>query len=355
MKTYKNLWKKFISYENLYLASVKSQKGKRWKSTTLQFNDNIESELIKLQEELSSGEYNPGAYRSFTIREPKERVIFAAPYRDRIVHHALMNILEPIWEPRLYYLSYACRVNKGSHKALDVCQSYLRKNKYVLKCDIQKYFPSIDHNVLKKIIKNKIADPRLLHLLDLIIDSSPKEISKEVPIYYFDGDNLLTPIERRKGIPIGNLTSQFFANIYLNELDSWVKNQQKIKYYIRYMDDFIIFHKSKEVLNKLRLTIKDYLVILRLKLHEKKQQVFPIKNGVPFLGFHIYYTHRRLLLSNIRLFKKRMKHKQMLFKKNEINRAEIKHSIMAWLGHSRHGNTYKLRTVMFQDMVFTRA
>lgn len=354
MKTYKNLWKKFISYENLYLASIKSQKGKRWKSTTLQFNDNIESELIKLQVELNSGEYNPGAYRSFTIREPKERVIFAAPYRDRIVHHALMNILEPIWEPRLYYHSYACRVNKGSHKALDVCQSFLRKNKYVLKCDIQKYFPSIDHKVLKKIIKNKIADPQLLNLLDLIIDSSPNEISKEVPICYFDGDNLLTPIERRKGIPIGNLTSQFFANIYLNELDSWVKNHQKMKFYIRYMDDFIIFHKSKQVLNKLRLTIIEFLAILRLKLHEKKQQVFPIKNGVPFLGFHIYYTHRRLLISNIRLFKKRMKKKQIKFTNGEISLLETRHSIMAWLGHSSHGNTYNLRKDMFQDLVFTR-
>jgi RNA-directed DNA polymerase len=354
MKTYKHLWEKFVSFENLYLASAKSQKGKRWKNTTLEFNSQLELELLKLQNELKLGTYTPGKYRSFTIREPKERVIFAAPYRDRIIHHALMNILEPIWEPRLYYHSYACRVNKGSHKAVDICQEYLRKNKYVLKCDIQKYFPSIDHHILKTIIKSKINDKRLLLLLDQIIDSGPPEISISTPLHYFSGDNLLTPLERRKGIPIGNLTSQFFANLFLNELDSWIKEKKQMKYYIRYMDDFIIFHNSKQKLKILREKLHLFLDRIRLLLHTKKQEIFPVKNGVPFLGFHIYTTHRRLLKSNLRLFKRRMKQKQRLFSKGEIGLTEIKQSIMAWIGHSKHGNTYRLRKMVFNDIVFSR-
>lgn len=354
MKTFKNLWDQFISFENLYLASINSQKGKRWKSSTLQFNSQIENELFLLQEELINDSYRPGEYASFVIKEPKERVIYAAPYRDRIVHHALMNILEPIWEPCLYFHSYACRVNKGTHKALDTCQTFLRKNKYVLKCDIQKYFPSIDHTILKDIIRNKIADKQILHLLDIIIDSSPEKIGYRTPINYFSGDNIFTPLEKRSGIPMGNLTSQFFANIYLNELDKWIKEEMKIKYYLRYMDDFIIFHQSKTVLHQLRLAIHKFLDGLRLILHNKKQEIFPVKNGVPFLGFHIFYQNRRLLKSNLRLFKKRMKTKQQLYLNGEINQDEIKQSIMAWLGHSRHGDTFNLRKMVFQDMVFIK-
>ncbi len=133
MITYKHLWEDFISFDNLYFAAKKSEKGKRWKNTTLGFNYNLEKNLLRLQEELESGEYRPGAYRHFTIYEPKERVISVAPYKDRVVHHAIINIIEPIWESRFYYHNYACRTKKGTHKAVDTCQKYLRKNKYVLK------------------------------------------------------------------------------------------------------------------------------------------------------------------------------------------------------------------------------
>jgi retron-type reverse transcriptase len=355
MKTYKHLWGKFISFENLYSAAMKSQRGKRWKPATLAFNFELESKLLKLQDELVKGNYIPGSYFSFKIYEPKERVIFAAPYRDRIVHHALMNILEPIWEPRLFHHSYACRVDKGTHKALDTCQLYLRNNKYMLKCDIQKYFPNIDHLILKQILRQKIADRRILTLLDLIIDLSPVEISKELPLQYFKGDDLFTPITRRRGIPIGNLTSQFFANLYLNELDRWIKEKCNIKYYLRYMDDFIVFEDSKSRLKELREKLRKYLYELRLLLHPKKQEIFPSKNGVPFLGFHIYDTHRRIQKANLRSFKNRMKIKQNQFSKGEISIADVKQSIMAWLGHSQHGNTYKLRKELFKDIVFCSA
>lgn len=354
MKTYKHLWKQFVSFENLYSAAVNSQKGKRWKSSTLAFNYNLESELFKLRDELERGIYTPGEYRSFTIYEPKKRVIFVAPYRDRVVHHALINILEPIWEPRLYYHSYACRVGKGSHKALDTCQNYLRKNKYVLKCDIQKYFPSIDHEILKQVIRKKIADKRIIEILEMIIDSSPQKISRDVPLHYFNGDDLFTPFERRKGIPIGNLTSQFFANVYLNELDYWFKEKCNMRYYIRYMDDFIAFADSKAKLKELRQNLREFLNQLRLVLHPKKQEVFPVKNGIPFLGFHIYKNHRRIQKSNLRLFNKRMKIKQKQYAAGELDFEHVRHSILAWIGHSRHGDTYHLREKIFQNLVFCR-
>ena len=354
MKTYKHLWNDFISDENLFLAVKKSENGKRWKEATLGFNYNYESEIFRLQRELKSGVYLPGNYNKFTIKEPKERDIYAAPYRDRVLHHALINIIEPIWEPRLYYHSYACRTGKGSHRALDVCQKYLRKNKYVLKSDIQKYFPSIDHTVLKTLIRKKIADTRLLKLIDLIIDTSPGEISLNVPFRYFEGDNLFTPGQNRRGIPIGNLTSQFFANIYLHELDKYIKEELRQQYYLRYMDDFLIFNDSKAELKQIRIKINKFLNTLRLTMHPKKQEIDPAKNGIPFLGFHIYREFRRLQKKNIRLFLRRMKIKQKQYADYEIDLKDIKQSLVAWNGHSSHGDTYHLREQLLNRLTFQR-
>ena len=349
MKTYNNLWNDLISFENIYCAAQNAQKSKRYKSQALLFNYNLESNILRLRDELLSGEYRPGQYHQFEIYEPKQRFISAAPYRDRVVHHALINIIEPIWESRFYYHSYACRKEKGTHKAVDICQQYLRKNQYLLKCDIEKYFPSIDHQILKQIVRGKIADKKVLALTDLIIDSSP---INEVRIKYFPGDTLFSPIELRQGIPIGNLTSQFFANLYLNELDQWLKNTCKVHYYLRYMDDFIVFHNSKEYLKILRSEIRDYLAKLRLSLHQTKQQIYPAKNGIPFLGFQIYRDNRRLRKENIRRFMTRMKRKQKLFYDTKIQLSDIRQSLMAWIGHAGHGNTYHLRKDLFEQFVF---
>lgn len=351
MKTYRNLWQKFISFENLYIAAKKAEKGKRWKESTLKFNVKMEDNLLNLKKELEDGSYCPGFYHNFTIYEPKKRMISAAPYKDRVVHHAIINIIEPIWEKRFYYHSYACRVSKGTHRAIYTCQKYLRKNKYVLKCDIEKYFLSIDHHILKQLVRRRIQDTRLLALIDLIIDSSPIVDTK---LKYFEGDDLFTPLEMKKGIPIGNLTSQFWANLYLHELDKFLKFDKKVKFYLRYMDDFIIFHNSKVFLKELRKEIEEYLKGLRLNLHKKKQQIFPSKNGVPFLGFNIYQTHRRLKQENIRRFVKRMKEKQRQYSNYEIDLEDIRTSIMAWIGHAKHGNTWRLRNDLFAKISFYR-
>jgi RNA-directed DNA polymerase len=339
MKTHKNLWERFISFENLYLASQKAKNRKRYKPAALEFNYELEANLHNLQSELAAGSYLPGEYRYFKIYEPKERDIYAAPYRDRVVHHAIVNIIEPLWERSFFFHSYACRVDKGMHRAIDVCQNYLRRNDYVLKCDIKKYFPSIDHEILKTILRSKIKDERFIGLIELMIDSAPE---MESPFVIYPGDDLITLMERKKGIPIGNLTSQFFANLYLNELDSWMKHQKKASFFIRYMDDFLVFHNSKHYLSGLKSELHEFLPSLRLSLNIKKSQIFPAKNGVAFLGFHIQRNKRRLRKENIRRFVRRMKSHQTLYADDMMTLKEVQQSLHAWVGHAGHGDTKKL-------------
>ena len=225
MKTYNRLFQQMCSFENLLNAAQKAQRGKRFQAEVARFNFHLEKELYHLQAELQTQTYRPGEYREFYIYEPKLRKISAAPYRDRVVHHALCNVIEPIFERTFIFDSYACRKDKGTHKAVDRFTEFSRKNTYVLKCDIRKYFPSIDHEILKTRFRRKIRDAQVLWLLDLIVDSSnPQEYVHE----YFQGDDLLTSLNRRRGIPIGNLTSQFFANIYLNGFDHFVKEDLKL-------------------------------------------------------------------------------------------------------------------------------
>jgi retron-type reverse transcriptase len=194
----------------------------------------LEPELVRLQEELTSMTYRPGPYRTFTIYEGKARQISAAPFRDRVVHHALTGILEPIFERSFIHDSYACRKGKGTHAAVDRCQQLARRHAYVLKADVRRFFPSIDHVILKNQIARRIKDPRVLWLVNTIVDHSNPQLPA---IMWFPGDDLFTPIERRRGLPLGNQTSQFFANVYLDALDHFVTDRLRFSY-VRYVDAF---------------------------------------------------------------------------------------------------------------------
>jgi retron-type reverse transcriptase len=234
MKRYGNLWERVISFEALLYAADNARKGKRFRPAVAAFHFDQERALWKLREELTAKTYRPGAYRSFFIYEPKKRQISAAPYRDRVVHHALTGVLEPIFERTFIADSYACRKGKGAHAAADRCQQFARRFRYVLKADIRKFFPSLDHEILKGLVARKIKDPDVLWLVGQIIDhSNPQE---EV-LSYFPGDDQFTPGVRRRGIPIGNQTSQFFANVYLDPFDHFVKDRLGIRGYVRYVDD----------------------------------------------------------------------------------------------------------------------
>jgi retron-type reverse transcriptase len=235
MKRYGNLWHQIIDFTNLVAAARQAQKGKRFRENVLEFNYNLEAELAQIKTELETKTYTPSSYRSFDIFEPKRRMISAAPYRDRVVHHALCNVIVPIFERTFIADSYANRVGFGTHRALHRFTQFARSSLYILQCDIRKYFPSIDHAILKSLLRRKLKCQNTLWLADTIIDSSNEQ---ELIIDHFPGDDLLTPLQRRRGLPIGNLTSQFFANIYLNGFDHFVKEQLKVVKYIRYVDDF---------------------------------------------------------------------------------------------------------------------
>lgn len=351
MKTYKNLFEEICSFENLLKASRKAQKGKRYKDDAACFNLNLEKELLRLIMELPERSYSPGRYKTFYIREPKIRLISAAPYRDRVVHHALCNVIEPIFERTFISDSFANRKNKGTHRAMLRYQEFCRKNRYVLKCDIQKFFASIDHEILKSAIRRKIADEGALWLSDLIIDSSNPQ---EEVLVYFPGDRLFEPIERRKGLPIGNLTSQFFANVYLNPFDHFVKETLQFKHYVRYVDDFVLFENEKQRLHEAKQEIIRFLQNFRLKLHEGKSNVFPVWIGLRFLGHRIFPDHRRLDRGNVVRFRRKIRSLQKRYYEGSVSWPKIEESLQAWNAHASFSDTYGLRNRIFSEAIFVR-
>jgi retron-type reverse transcriptase len=349
MKRTGNLYHKITSFENLWLASRKARKGKRFKDNVAEFENNIEEELLKLKNELESKTYRPGPYREFTIHDRKPRKISAAPYRDRVVHHALCAVIEPIFDKTFIHDSYACRKEKGTHKAVDRFTVFCRKNTYVLKTDIKKYFPSIDHEILFDKIKKKIKCADTLRLVKLIIDASNKQV--EV-IDYFPGDTLFSPLERRRGIPIGNLTSQFFANVYLNALDHFAKETLTLRHYIRYVDDITVFGGDKKRLWVAMKNISGFLVNERLKPHPRKTFVLPVDTGIDHLGYRVFPTHRRLRKDTSMRFSTGVTKMKKLVRLGLVTLEKLNASMQSWLGHAGHADTFGLRRKILADINF---
>ena len=350
MKRTGNLWPQIVDFENLLKASYQAQKGKRFRENVLEFNHNREKELFRLQEELITQTYKPGEYKTFQIRDPKPRIISAAPYRDRVVHHALCNIIMPILERCLITDTYANRVGFGSHRALRRFTQFARTSQYVLQCDVRKYFPSIDHLILKKQIRHKIKCEDSLWLIDTIIDCSNLQ---EPVIEYFPGDNLFTPLERRRGLPIGNLTSQFFANYYLAEFDRFIKQTLRIRKYLRYVDDLALFSDDKQQLTHARSAIEDYLSKLRLKIHPIKSQLFETSLGANFVGFRVLPDRIRVCNHNLRRARRRLRAMQKEYAQNELQIPKLIERLQSWEAHLKHGDTYRLRQSIFAHWKFT--
>lgn len=343
MKTAKKLYGQITSFGNLLLASRKARKGKRFKKSAARFEEQLENELLLLQKELIAKTYQPGNYKSFFIFEPKKRMISAAPYRDRVVHHALCNIIEPVFEKSFIFDSYANRKNKGTHRAILRYQHFARKYKYVLKADIKKYFPSIDFEILKKVIRRKISCSDTLRLIDMIIDNS----NSQEPVFdVFPGDDLFTPLERKKGIPIGNLTSQIFANIYLNPFDHYIKETLGCKAYIRYVDDFVIFGNDKNELWQVLSQCRTFLAQFRLVLHPKKSEIFPTHDGVGFLGHRVFPDFRLLKKQNLKRFKRRFRKNWMIYKEGIMSEKDFIVRFNSWQGHACFAKTWKLRSTI---------
>lgn len=314
MKIYTNIFEKIISLENLFDAWEKFKRDKGKRKDVQGFEFNLEENIFKLYRELQSGNYNHGVYKPFYIQDPKQRLIHKAAVRDRIVHHAIFSILNPIFERTFIPNSFSCRVGKGTHKGVNTLKNILRKvsinntlNCFALKCDIKKFFDSIDHKILLSILERKIKNERAVCLLNEVIES------------YSNVDG--------SGMPIGNLTSQLFANIYLNEFDQFIKCKLRVKNYIRYTDDFIVVSNDEKYLYNLIFPINDFLRSnLKLYLHPRKTFVRKYERGIDFLGY-VILPHYLVV---------RTKTKKRIFKR--INNRNIS----SYLGVLSHASCYKL-------------
>ncbi len=340
MKSYNHLYEKVISLENLFLAEKKARKRKTLKPYIIKFEENLDEELHILHQELASHNYNPYPLKTFIIREPKTRKISKSEFRDRIVHHAICNILEPIYEKKFIYDSCANRRGKGTFLAVRRFEKFkykisrnLTKVKgnakgYVFKADIKHYFETVNHDILLAILRKTIRDETIISLIIKILKN-----------YDLKGS--------QKGMPLGNLTSQFFANIYLNELDQFVKHKLKLKYYIRYVDDFVIFHGSKSALEELKKQISDFLKEkLCLELHPEKSKIFPLHRGVNFLGLRIFPHHKLLRKRNIHKLRTKLSQRFIEYNNEILSFDDFYNILEGWISYAKNGNTYKLRNII---------
>ena len=325
-------FEKIYSFESLYNAYRKARQGKRWKGAAAKFEVNLLEALNLLSAQIRTKRYTMSPYNTFEVYEPKRRVVMSNSYKDKVVQHSLCdNVLEPILTRSFIRDNYASQVGKGTHYGLDRLQEFMRRfyrkngiDGWILKGDISKYFYSIRHDVLKTLIRAKISDPDVLWLVDLIIDST----------------------EGNVGVPIGNQTSQLFALLYLDGLDHFVKEKLGIKYYGRYMDDFFLIHHDKAYLQECRKRIEAFVQARGLSLNAKTN-IFPLKHGVDFLGFHTYLTESGAVIRKVRRrsknnMKRKLKKLAALYAAGRIDAKTVEQSYQSWRGHAEKGNSYHL-------------
>jgi RNA-directed DNA polymerase len=318
MKRISNLYQRICSVDNLMLADKIAQRGKRKQYGVISHNRNKEANILNLHEMLTSKAFSTSEYTTFKIYEPKERLVYKLPYfPDRITHHAVMNVLEPIFLQVFTADSYSCIKGKGIHAASEQLKHYLKnvpETTYCLKLDITKFYPSVNHDILKALIRRKFKDPDLLNLLDGIIDSA-------------------------EGLPIGNYLSQYLANFYLSYFDHFIKEELRVKYYLRYADDIVILSDSKEYLWNIFSEISKYLQV-NLKLKVKgNYKVFPVSSGIDFVGYVHYHTHTRLRKSIKQNFAR------MLRRKHNHS------SVASYLGWAKHADARNLIKTLLKNEI----
>ncbi|MBI2989550.1 MAG: RNA-dependent DNA polymerase [Deltaproteobacteria bacterium] len=341
------MYEQLCSWENLLLAYKKASRGKRGHPNVAAFEHRLEDNLCMLREELIKQTYTPGGYVSFYIHEPKRRLISAAPFRDRVAHHALCNLIEPLFERSFIADSYANRVEKGTHRALDRCQRLTRRYRYVLQFDIQQFFPAIDHAILRGVLSRKISDLQVLWLIDQILASSEGVLSEVYKMVYFPQDDLFASA-RPRGLPIGNLTSQFWANVYLNPFDHFVKRELGCPAYLRYVDDFLLFADDKSLLWGWKPAIVEWLTRLRLSVHPGAHPR-PVSEGIPFLGFIVCPNRRTLKRRKGINFRRRLRALAAQFTEGIVTLEQLAASVRGWINHARYGNTVGLRKVLLKS------
>ncbi len=347
------LYNHLCRFDNLLLAWKKAGRGKRSNPAVAAFEFGLEENLLTLQEELEAKTYRPGAYHSFYIHDPKRRLISAAPFRDRVVHHALCNLIEPLFERSFVFDSYANRVGKGNHRALDRAQLFARRHRFVLPLDLQKYFPSIDHAILRRTIARKVKDRDVMWLVGRVLESGRGVLDDEYDMAWFPGDDLLAA-GRPRGLPIGNLTSQFWANCYLSGFDHFVKRELRCPGYVRYVDDMLFFADDKKSLWELKGRVIERLAGLRLTAHEGRCQVLPVTEGIPFLGFRLFPHRRRLKARKAVAFARRHRERLRAYAAGAMEFEEVSAGVQGWVAHAAHGDTGGLRRSLLSGTVLTR-
>lgn len=338
------LFDDIASFPALLSAARRASLGKRRKGGCAAFLAGLETEILRLEHELQQGTYRPGRYCAFVVPGPKRRFVSAAPFRDRVVHHALCSVVAPLFERGFIHHSYANRVGRGTHRAVARYERLRDRYRFVLRCDIWRYFPAIDHAVLKRDIRRRIACPRTLWLADAIIDgANPQE---PVNLHY-PGDDLFEPFRRRRGLPIGNLTSQLFANVYLDRLDHYATEVLGAPY-LRYVDDFALFADDPAQLRGWQDAIGRHLARRRLRLHPRKTAIVPTAEPAPFLGFVLLPGGRRRLPdNNVTRFRGRLRSLRDRYRAGRVERPEVEARIGAWLAHAAHADTARLRGAIF--------
>lgn len=343
------LIEKIANFGALRAAALRAARGKRRTASAARFLLGLERNVLKLERELKERRWRPGRYTVLHIRDPKPRRISAAPFRDRVVHHALCSVVEPIFERGFIHDNYANRVGKGTHAAVKRFEKYRDRHSHVLRCDVHRYFPAIDHEIMKRDLRRRVRCEDTLWLLDAVIDgSNPQE-----PVYrHYPGDDLLAPLERKRGLPIGNLTSQFFANVYLDPLDHFVKEILRAPY-VRYVDDFALFGDDPAQLAEWQRAVAVFLARRRLSLHSTKSYIAPCSEAAEFLGFVLLPgARRRLPEANVRRFRNRLRGMRDRWKSGRLDFQKVQMRVGSWTAHAEHANTWRLRHAIFEGGAF---
>jgi retron-type reverse transcriptase len=353
-KQIKNVYSTLCTYENLYKAYIQARKCKRYRNEILEFSFNLEENLLDINRELENNTYKVGSYREFYIYEPKQRLIMALPFKDRIVQWGIYQLLNPVFDKSYIYDSYGCRIGKGTLKAIQRLHYWLRlvgkkdKKFYYLKLDVSKYYYRVDHEILIDILKKRVKDNRMIEILKTIINYKGTLFGLKL-----NGDvNNLDDRIPGKGIPIGNLTSQMFANLYLNELDQYCKRTLSIKYYIRYMDDVIILSDDKKQLHDYKNLIQKFLE-RKLKLNlNKKTAIRPISCGIEFVGYRLWPTHVKIRKSTSLKMKKRIKYVKKQYERKQLPFEKVNATVQSYMGILKHCNSYLLQEQLFNNLNF---
>lgn len=339
----KRLIDRICDWDNLMEAHRLARRGKRNRFEVVSFEANLWENLAALQMEMLHGTYQVGRYREFVAFEPKRRAILAAPYRDRVAQHAIMNIVAPIWDRSMIADTYACRPGMGTHSGADRTQRWLRgmaathgeSGVWVLKMDVSKFFASIPHALAKAVVRRRVRCAATLRLLDTIIDSTA-------------GPDEIAPV----GVPVGNLTSQWIGNLVGNEIDQWAKRTLRLRRYVRYMDDMVVLHHDKAHLLAVREAFRDKLEALGMRF--SKAEILSASRGVNFLGYRIWPHHRLLRRQSITRIRRTLARLEVRFAAGDITLTDVQRRLHSWLAHAAHANSYGLRRKMVPARLFAR-